>query len=71
MTVYCPNGQARHKRTAELCQDKLTSNEKHLENLKNTGSLLRALERLAPAHSSPVDTVVASLALELLQAVGH
>ncbi|XP_076774079.1 serine/threonine-protein kinase ULK4 isoform X13 [Arvicanthis niloticus] len=49
----------------------VTSNEKLLESLKNTGSLLQALERLAPAHSSPVDTVVASLALELLQAVGH
>ncbi|XP_076433535.1 serine/threonine-protein kinase ULK4 isoform X9 [Peromyscus maniculatus bairdii] len=49
----------------------LTSNEKHLESLKNTGSLLRALEHLAPAHSSPVDSAVASLALELLQAVGH
>ncbi|KAL1781506.1 serine serine/threonine-protein kinase ULK4 isoform X1 [Sigmodon hispidus] len=49
----------------------VTSNEKHLESLKNTGSLLQALEHLAPAHSSPVDTTVASLALELLQAVGH
>ncbi|XP_052580602.1 serine/threonine-protein kinase ULK4 isoform X7 [Peromyscus californicus insignis] len=49
----------------------LTSNEKHLESLKNTGSLLRALEHLAPAHSSPVDSAVASLALELLQAAGH
>ncbi|XP_036047520.1 serine/threonine-protein kinase ULK4 [Onychomys torridus] len=49
----------------------LTSNEKHLESLKNTGSLLRALERLAPAQSSPVDSTVASLALELLQAAGH
>ncbi|XP_063121920.1 serine/threonine-protein kinase ULK4 isoform X4 [Rattus norvegicus] len=49
----------------------VTSNEKLLESLRNTGSLLQALERLAPAHSSPVDTVVASLALDLLQAVGH
>ncbi|XP_050996362.1 serine/threonine-protein kinase ULK4 [Acomys russatus] len=49
----------------------VTSNEKHLESLKDTGSLLQALEHLAPAHSSPADTVVASLALELLQAVGH
>ncbi|XP_027271214.1 serine/threonine-protein kinase ULK4 isoform X10 [Cricetulus griseus] len=49
----------------------VTSNGKHLESLKSTGSLLQVLERLAPAHSSPIDTVVASLALELLQAVGH
>ncbi|OBS69196.1 hypothetical protein A6R68_02238, partial [Neotoma lepida] len=32
----------------------VTSNEKHLESLKNTGSLLQALERLAPAHRIPV-----------------
>nr|XP_048279773.1 serine/threonine-protein kinase ULK4 isoform X3 [Myodes glareolus] len=49
----------------------VTSNEKHLESIRNTGNLLQALRRLAPAHSSPVDTTVASLALELLQAVGH
>ncbi|GAB1294830.1 Serine/threonine-protein kinase ULK4 [Apodemus speciosus] len=29
----------------------VTSNEKLLESLRNTGSLLQALERLAPAHS--------------------
>lgn len=28
----------------------VTSNEKLLESLRNTGSLLQALERLAPAH---------------------
>ncbi|XP_040595562.1 LOW QUALITY PROTEIN: serine/threonine-protein kinase ULK4 [Mesocricetus auratus] len=49
----------------------VTSNGKHLESLRNTGSLLQALERLVPAHSSPADTVVASLALELLQAAKH
>ncbi|XP_057625007.1 serine/threonine-protein kinase ULK4 isoform X2 [Chionomys nivalis] len=49
----------------------VTSSEKHLESIRNTGDLLQALRRLAPAHSSPVDTTVASLALELLQAVGH
>uniref|UniRef100_A0A3Q2L852 non-specific serine/threonine protein kinase n=1 Tax=Equus caballus TaxID=9796 RepID=A0A3Q2L852_HORSE len=49
----------------------ITSNEKHLESLKNAGSLLRALEWLAPAGSSSADSAVASLALEILQAVGH
>ncbi|CAO2633161.1 Serine/threonine-protein kinase ULK4 [Lemmus lemmus] len=48
----------------------VTSNEKHLKGIRNTDNLLQALRRLAPAHSSPVDTTVASLALELLQAVG-
>nr|XP_044992836.1 serine/threonine-protein kinase ULK4 isoform X2 [Jaculus jaculus] len=47
----------------------VTSSEKHLESLKRAGSLLQALELLAVAHSSPVDSTVASLALELLQAV--
>uniref|UniRef100_A0A8C0NLB2 non-specific serine/threonine protein kinase n=2 Tax=Canis lupus familiaris TaxID=9615 RepID=A0A8C0NLB2_CANLF len=49
----------------------VTSNEKHLESLKDAGSLLRALEWLAPAGGSSADSVVASLALEILQAVGH
>nr|XP_021513945.1 serine/threonine-protein kinase ULK4-like [Meriones unguiculatus] len=49
----------------------VTSNEKHLDGLKNSGSLLQALEHLAPAHSAPDDPAVASLALELLQAAGH
>ncbi|XP_063467343.1 serine/threonine-protein kinase ULK4 isoform X3 [Symphalangus syndactylus] len=49
----------------------ITSNEKHLESLKNAGSLLRALERLAPRSGSFTDSVVAPLALEILQAVGH
>uniref|UniRef100_A0A8C9K2R9 Serine/threonine-protein kinase ULK4 n=1 Tax=Panthera tigris altaica TaxID=74533 RepID=A0A8C9K2R9_PANTA len=48
----------------------VTSNEKHLENLKDAGSLLRALEGLAAAGGSSADSVVASLALEIL-AVGH
>ncbi|GAB5576931.1 serine/threonine-protein kinase ULK4 isoform X11 [Prionailurus iriomotensis] len=60
----------------------VTSNEKHLENLKDAGSLLRALEGLAAAgglailsserhihtdEASSADSVVASLALEILQ----
>ncbi|XP_048072198.1 serine/threonine-protein kinase ULK4 isoform X4 [Ursus arctos] len=49
----------------------VTSNEKHLESLKDAGSLLQALEWLAPAGGSSADSVVASLALEILQAVGH
>ncbi|XP_016051574.1 PREDICTED: serine/threonine-protein kinase ULK4 [Miniopterus natalensis] len=49
----------------------VTSNEKHLESLQHAGSLLRALERLAPAGGSSADSAVASLALEILQAVGH
>lgn len=49
----------------------VTSNEKHLESLKGAGSLLRALERLAPAGGSSADSAVASLALEILQTVGH
>ncbi|NP_001126939.1 serine/threonine-protein kinase ULK4 [Pongo abelii] len=49
----------------------ITSNEKHLESLKNAGSLLRALERLAPGSGSFADSVVAPLALEILQAVGR
>ncbi|KAL4678278.1 hypothetical protein H8959_020952 [Pygathrix nigripes] len=49
----------------------ITSNEKHLESLKNAGSLLRALEQLAPRSGSFADRVVAPLALEILQAVGH
>ncbi|XP_062970742.1 serine/threonine-protein kinase ULK4 [Cynocephalus volans] len=49
----------------------ITSNEKHLESLKNADSLLRALEQLAPASGSSADNVVASLAQEILQAVSH
>ncbi|XP_045240939.2 serine/threonine-protein kinase ULK4 isoform X4 [Macaca fascicularis] len=49
----------------------ITSNEKHLESLKNAGSLLQALEQLAPRSSSFADSMVAPLALEILQAVGH
>ncbi|XP_039086319.1 serine/threonine-protein kinase ULK4 isoform X4 [Hyaena hyaena] len=45
----------------------VTSNEKLLENLKDAGSLLRALEWLAPAGGSSADGTVASLALEILQ----
>uniref|UniRef100_A0A8C6I608 Unc-51-like kinase 4 n=1 Tax=Mus spicilegus TaxID=10103 RepID=A0A8C6I608_MUSSI len=68
MTKEDPKDQ---KLLLRILKRMVTSNERLLESLKNTGSLLQALERLAPAHSSPVDTVVASLALELLQAVGH
>ncbi|XP_057410829.1 serine/threonine-protein kinase ULK4 isoform X2 [Balaenoptera acutorostrata] len=49
----------------------ITSNEKHLESLKNSGSLVRALEWLAPAGGSSANSAVASLALEILQAAGH
>ncbi|XP_053785185.1 serine/threonine-protein kinase ULK4 isoform X2 [Desmodus rotundus] len=49
----------------------ITTSEKHLESLRNASSLLRALELLAQAGSSPTDSAVASLALEILQAVGH
>ncbi|XP_027441461.2 serine/threonine-protein kinase ULK4 isoform X5 [Zalophus californianus] len=49
----------------------VTSNKKHLERLKDAGSLLQALEWLAPAGGSSADSVVASLALEILQAAGH
>ncbi|XP_072866418.1 serine/threonine-protein kinase ULK4 isoform X5 [Chlorocebus sabaeus] len=49
----------------------ITSNEKHLESLKNAGSLLQALEQLAPRSGSFADSMVAPLALEILQAVGH
>ncbi|XP_017922380.1 PREDICTED: serine/threonine-protein kinase ULK4 isoform X1 [Capra hircus] len=49
----------------------ITSNEKHLESLKSAGSLLQALEGLAPAGGSSANSAVASLALEILQAAGH
>ncbi|XP_036886446.1 serine/threonine-protein kinase ULK4 isoform X2 [Sturnira hondurensis] len=49
----------------------VTASEKHLESLRNAGSLLRALELLAQAGSSPADSAVAALALEVLQTVGH
>ncbi|XP_023384798.1 serine/threonine-protein kinase ULK4 [Pteropus vampyrus] len=49
----------------------ITSNEKHLESLRNAGSLLQALERLAPAGDSSANSAVASLALEILQAAGR
>ncbi|KAF6313715.1 unc-51 like kinase 4 [Rhinolophus ferrumequinum] len=49
----------------------ITSNEKHLESLKHADTLLRALEWLAPAGGSSANSTVASLALEILQAVGH
>ncbi|XP_037382690.1 serine/threonine-protein kinase ULK4 isoform X2 [Talpa occidentalis] len=49
----------------------VTSSEKQLERLKNAGSLLQALEWLTPAGSSSADSAVASLALEILQAVGR
>ncbi|XP_057353560.1 serine/threonine-protein kinase ULK4 isoform X8 [Manis pentadactyla] len=49
----------------------VTSSEKRLADLKDAGSLLRALEGLGPSGSSSADSAVASLALEILQAVGH
>ncbi|XP_016018769.2 serine/threonine-protein kinase ULK4 isoform X3 [Rousettus aegyptiacus] len=49
----------------------ITSNEKHLESLKNAGGLLQALGRLAPAGGSSADSTVASLAQEILQAAGR
>nr|XP_021533209.1 serine/threonine-protein kinase ULK4-like [Neomonachus schauinslandi] len=49
----------------------VTSNKKHLESLKDASSLLQALEWLAPAGGSSADSVVASLALEILQAARH
>ncbi|XP_037703754.1 serine/threonine-protein kinase ULK4 isoform X3 [Choloepus didactylus] len=49
----------------------VTSNEKHLESLKNAGGLLQALEQLAPAGDSSADSAVASLALDILRAVEH
>ncbi|XP_006893129.1 PREDICTED: serine/threonine-protein kinase ULK4 [Elephantulus edwardii] len=49
----------------------VTSNEKHLESLRKAGGLLRTLEHLSPAGSSPADSAVASLALEILQAASH
>ncbi|XP_064130825.1 serine/threonine-protein kinase ULK4 isoform X3 [Loxodonta africana] len=49
----------------------ITSNEKHLESLKNAGSLLQALEQLAPAGSSSTNSAMTSLALEILTAAGH
>ncbi|XP_055270535.1 serine/threonine-protein kinase ULK4 isoform X2 [Moschus berezovskii] len=49
----------------------ITSNEKHLESLRSTGNLLRALEGLALAGGSSANSAVASLALEILQAAGH
>ncbi|XP_066101422.1 serine/threonine-protein kinase ULK4 isoform X2 [Saccopteryx bilineata] len=48
----------------------VTSSEQHRESLRHAGSLLQALARLAPAEGSS-DSVVASLALEILQAVGQ
>ncbi|KAF6101585.1 unc-51 like kinase 4 [Phyllostomus discolor] len=49
----------------------VTASEKHLESVRNAGGLLRALELLAQAGSSPADSAVASLAQEILQAVGR
>ncbi|XP_032130214.1 serine/threonine-protein kinase ULK4-like [Sapajus apella] len=49
----------------------VTSNEKHLESLKNADSLLQALERMAPRRGSLPDSMEAPLALEILQAVGR
>ncbi|XP_030065229.1 serine/threonine-protein kinase ULK4 [Microcaecilia unicolor] len=50
----------------------ITSNEKHLESLKNGGdALICTLETLAQTASSHADAVVASLAFEILRAVGH
>ncbi|XP_073088600.1 serine/threonine-protein kinase ULK4 isoform X9 [Manis javanica] len=49
----------------------VTSSEKRLVDLKDAGSLLRALEWLGSSGSSSADSAVASLALEILKAVGH
>lgn len=43
-------GQARDRAVDAVLSLQVTSNEKHLDSLKNSGSLLQALERLAPAH---------------------
>ncbi|XP_029445562.1 serine/threonine-protein kinase ULK4 [Rhinatrema bivittatum] len=50
----------------------ITSNEKHLESLKNDGdALIQTLKTLAQTASSHADAVVASLAFEILRAAGH
>nr|XP_005485895.1 serine/threonine-protein kinase ULK4 [Zonotrichia albicollis]XP_026648481.1 serine/threonine-protein kinase ULK4 [Zonotrichia albicollis] len=50
----------------------ITSNKKHLESLKNDGdALIQALESLGQTPSSDVDSAVASLAFDILRAVGH
>ncbi|CAN8184586.1 unnamed protein product [Coccothraustes coccothraustes] len=50
----------------------ITSNKKHLESLKNDGdAVILALENLVQTASSHVDSAVASLAFEILRAVGH
>ncbi|KAM5291977.1 serine/threonine-protein kinase ULK4 [Ctenodactylus gundi] len=48
----------------------VTSNERHLESFRNASHLQRALEQLTPAEGSPMDTAVASLALEILCTAG-
>ncbi|XP_064410175.1 serine/threonine-protein kinase ULK4 [Latimeria chalumnae] len=50
----------------------ITSNEKHLENLKTDGDVLtRTLEKLAQTASSHADVSTASLAFEILKAIGQ
>ncbi|KAM4705110.1 serine/threonine-protein kinase ULK4 [Rhinophrynus dorsalis] len=50
----------------------ITSNEKHLESLKNDGDvLIHTLERLARDASLNADVAVVSLALEVLNSAGH
>ncbi|KAJ8784084.1 hypothetical protein J1605_008584 [Eschrichtius robustus] len=46
--------------------DAITSNEKHLESLKNSGSLVRALEWLAPAGGSRTGRQAGALKLSRL-----
>ncbi|XP_006868888.1 PREDICTED: serine/threonine-protein kinase ULK4 [Chrysochloris asiatica] len=60
-----------HKLLLRILKRMITSKDKHLESLKNASSLLRALEQLAPASSLYADSTVTSLALEILQAIGH
>ncbi|XP_049638564.1 serine/threonine-protein kinase ULK4 [Suncus etruscus] len=69
--LTCKVDPKEQKLLLRILKRMITSNRKHLENLKHAGGLLKALEWLAPAGGSSTDNAVSSLALEILQAVGH
>ncbi|KAM4688360.1 serine/threonine-protein kinase ULK4 [Discoglossus pictus] len=61
-----------HKLLLRIIKRLITSNEKHLENMKNVGEvLIHSIERLAQDPSFQNDVTVASAAQDVLNAVRH
>ncbi|XP_075068583.1 serine/threonine-protein kinase ULK4 isoform X3 [Mixophyes fleayi] len=70
--LLCKREPKQRKLLLRVIKRLITSNEKHLESMKNDGNLLiHTLDRLAQDSSLNADAAVTSLALEILNIVGH